>query len=76
MAEDLSEPAEPIEPPMLVVRPNGSLVYDSIVVGRVDNSTLVLNLGWARAAGLGVRVEADPAVDHKRGGIVLARPAG
>lgn len=34
---------------------------------------LTLNLGWLRAAGLHVRIEGDPQVDRKRGGLVLER---
>lgn len=49
------------------------LLFDGIVVGTLEPDRVLINLGWAKAAGLHVRIEADPAVDHKRGGIVLDR---
>lgn len=68
--------------PTIVVRENGTIVYNEMAVGRVDtaaalddgtNARLVLNLGWMKAAGLRVTVQGDPEVDRKRGGIVLER---
>jgi hypothetical protein len=69
-------------PSELTTRPNGTLVYNGLAVGRVDteaklddgtNARLILNLGWMKAAGLRITVQADPDVDHKRGGVVLER---
>ena len=56
------------------VRENGTLVYDGIAVGRLDqdDARLVLNLGWMKAAGLKITVEGDPSLDRRR--VVLARP--
>lgn len=61
------------------VRENGALCFDGMVVGRVTEKDaggaprLTLNLGWAKAAGLGVTVQGDPEVDRRRGGVVLER---
>jgi hypothetical protein len=56
------------------LRENGSLCFDGMVVGKVtDEPRIVLNLGWAKAAGVGVTVQGDPEVDKKRGGIILER---
>jgi hypothetical protein len=52
-----------------------ALVYDGFIVGQVRDGTLSVNLGWARLAGLKVRIEADPTVDRHRNGVVLERPA-
>jgi hypothetical protein len=69
-------------PETITSRPNGTLVYNGMAVGRVDtetmlddgtNARLVLNLGWMKAAGLRVTVQGDPEVDHRRNGIVLER---
>lgn len=57
----------------LVLRPDGKLVHDGIVVGVYEDGKLVVNLGWARMAGMGVVVENDPAVDRNRSGKVLER---
>lgn len=53
----------------------GAVLYRRRFVGHVSDGVLTINLGWARLAGLGVRVENDPAVDRFRSGVVLERPA-
>lgn len=67
------------------VRPNGTIVFDGIAIGGLDlvveddgvpdkqHPRVTLNLGWCRAAGVRVRVEGDPRVDHQRNGLVLER---
>lgn len=69
----------PTDPPdvgsILSLTPAGTLVFGGMAVGQALDGVLVVNLGWARLAGLGVRIEGDPACDRKRGGIVLERPA-
>lgn len=40
---------------------------------RVSSPRLTLNLGWLRLAGVGIRIEDDPTVDHHRDGVVLER---
>lgn len=70
------------------LRDNGSLVFDGIVVGttsdaehepdedgpvEVERATITIDLGWAKAAGVRVRVLDDPAVDRHRGGVALDR---
>ena len=61
----------------LEIRDDGLLSFDGIAVGNIktdgDRMVLVVNLGWARAAGLGVRVLDDPAVERHRNGITLER---
>lgn len=62
-------------------RENGALVAaGGIVVGRValplgigTQPTLVLDLGWMRAAGVRLQVIGDREVDRQRSGIVLER---
>ena len=54
-------------------KPGETLVYDGIVVGRLEDSGVTLNLGWLREAGAHVKIVADPEVDKTRGGIVLER---
>lgn len=55
------------------IKDNGALCFDGMVVGKLEAERLTVNLGWAKAAGLAVTVQDDPAVDHHRGGIVLER---
>lgn len=67
------------------LRPNGVLLFDNIVIGGMavkgDSENLDapgrpvvwLNLGWLKAAGLGVQVMGDPDVDRTRSGLVLER---
>lgn len=68
----------PTPTPTLVCDLRGRLIYDGMVIGevegRADGDYLVLNLGWLRLAGIGLRVEADPRIDRQRDGIVLDRP--
>lgn len=45
------------------------------IIGEVRDSTVTLNLGWCRAAGISVRCLDDPEVDSHRGGLTLDRPA-
>lgn len=54
---------------------DGTISVGGYVLGDWDGETITLNLGWLRAAGVGLRVEADPRVDRKRNGLVLDRPA-
>lgn len=68
MDENVAKAATP-----LAIHPSGSLVYEGIVVGKNDGDQLTINLGWAKAAGLKVKVLADPEVDRNRGGVVLDR---
>lgn len=81
MAEEPTKPTDPAAPPV-VIRPNGKVVYDDMIVGWIDtgamlddgtNARLVLNLGWMKAAGLRITVQGDPDIDRKRGGLVLER---
>lgn len=64
---------------MIEIKDNGTITYDSMVIGKiVDGKTngsdcLIFDLGWMKAAGLGLVLRGDPEVDHKRGGIVLER---
>src|SRR5262249_13199735 len=60
--------------PVLDLRPNGTLIYNEMAVGKLDtdamlddgtNARIILNLGWMKAAGLRITVQADPEVDHK-----------
>lgn len=69
------------------IRPNGTVLFDGIAIGGLDvtggptlhdplatdEPRLTLNLGWMRLAGLHVRLQDDPDVDHHRDGIVLER---
>ena len=61
----------------LEIRDDGRVSFDGIAVGNVetegDRTVLIVNLGWARAAGLGIRVLDDPAVERHRNGITLER---
>jgi len=57
----------------LELRENGGLVVDGLAIGRVEDSHLILNLGWMKLAGVGLTVQGDPDIDHKRGGVVLQR---
>lgn len=83
---DTPNDATSVPPAALSLHPSGSLVYDGIVVGTYYNNgatnpdapepqrdVLELNLGWLRAAGLGIRVLDDPTVDRHRGGVTLER---
>lgn len=60
--------------PTFTVRDEGAILFDGMAVGRYHDGKLTVNLGWARLAGLGIVVQADPDVDRKRDGIVLERP--
>lgn len=51
------------------------LYYRARPVGVFEDSTVILNLGWCRLAGLSVRIEDDPKVDRHRDGLILDRPA-
>lgn len=57
----------------LVVRQDGVLFHRDVPVGRVEDDKLILNLGWAKIAGLGLIVHDDPEVDHHRNGITFQR---
>lgn len=59
----------------LTIRPDGLLTHNGIAVGRLDGTTLVLNAGWCRLAGLSIAVQNDPDVDRNRSGLILDRPA-
>lgn len=55
---------------LLAVLENGSVTCGGVVVGSLSNDedgpTLMLDLGWCKAAGLGVVVLGDRAVDKGR----------
>lgn len=72
MDEGKVEPAAPLVK-TIQRRDDGLLSYDGIAIGSQIDGQIVLNLGWLRAAGLGIKLLADPEVDTKRGGIVLER---
>lgn len=61
--------------PVLVLRADGKIVYDDVLVGRFDraDALLTVDLGWCKAAGVHVTIKADPEVDRARSGIVLSR---
>lgn len=78
MSPDLTDESGLPEKPAIAISSGGVVMHGSFAVGRVEptddgGNTIVLNLAWCRMAGLSVVVEADPTVDHKRNGIVLAR---
>ena len=62
-----------MEDTTLILREDGRLVYDGIAVGTFADGRITVNLGWAKAAGLRVKLLADPEVDTRRGGVVLDR---
>lgn len=66
------EPAAPLVK-AIQRRDDGLLSYDGIAIGNQVDGHLVLNLGWLRAAGLRIKLLADPEVDNRRGGVVLER---
>lgn len=57
----------------LTIDDKGVLFFGKYPVGQIDTEVLVLNLGWMRMAGLGVRVQGDPDVDRNRSGVVFTR---
>lgn len=71
------------EPTRIIDIVDNKLLYHGMVVGRVAleasldepvaEPVIVLNLGWAREAGVHVRVLDDPEVDRHRDGKVLER---
>lgn len=69
----MPEESKPVDVSLWEVRETGALCFDGMVVGRLGAEHVTLNLGWCKAAGLGVTVQGDPEVDRKRGGIVLQR---
>lgn len=81
MANELTTPTDPNGEPdwPIEIRPNGTVIYDGVAIGGLSLDTdtprprLTLNLGWMRAADVGITIEGDPQVDRKRGGVVLKR---
>lgn len=59
--------------PSVGIRHDGKLVYDDVMIGRVDGGHVTLDLGWCKAAGVKITIKADPDVDRIRGGVVLER---
>jgi hypothetical protein len=60
----------------LTITETGVAFYGGIPVGRMDKGTLILNLGWAKLAGLSVQIQADPDLEHPRNGVVFERSHG
>lgn len=77
-ADDRSEKSSEIERAALpeselAITPGGVIVYGILPVGRVLDGRLTVNLGWAKCAGLSVRVLDDPEEDRHRDGVALDR---
>lgn len=60
-------------PGELDIRDDDAVMFDGFPVGVLDAGVLTLNLGWCRLAGLSLRVEDDPSIDHHRDGVALER---
>lgn len=50
----------------------GALVMNGRIIGEFDGVSMILNVGWFRLAGIGLRVDGDPQTDRKR--TVFERP--
>jgi len=57
----------------LNVEEDGAVMFKNRIIGEFDGATLTINAGWARIAGLGIKVEGDT-TDRRR--VVFERPVG
>jgi hypothetical protein len=56
----------------------GALSMDGAIIGSTSfhddgRKLITLNLGWLRLANVAFRLEHDPSVENRRGGVVLER---
>lgn len=65
-------PEETIDP-NIALDDGAVLFHRGIPIGRMEDQVLILNLGWTKIAGLGLKIQGDPDVDTKRGGVAFER---
>lgn len=53
------------DPTALTIEKDGAVLFKNRIIGEFDGSTLTLNAGWCRIAGLGIKVEGD-STDRRR----------